>query len=137
MKTVEERLWPRVVVTGCCWYWTGAKIPTGYGSIRHQGKAKMVHRVAYEILVGPIPEGLELDHLCRVRNCVNPDHLDPVTHQVNVSRGRTGHSSGPRQTHCKRGHSFTEENTYMHNGKRHCRACKALRKQESKELAHV
>lgn len=110
----------------------------GYGQIGCSGTVKMAHRAVYEALVGPIPEGLELDHLCKNRLCVNPDHLEPVTHQENVKRGRAGYHRKPLQTHCKRNHPFDEENTYVtSSGKRQCRACKALLKQDKKELAYV
>ena len=87
----DERLWskvsiPRDVMTGC-WLWMGSTVRGGYGQIRDERRAKYVHRVAYESVVGEIPSGLQLDHLCRVRRCVNPRHLEPVTQKVNVGRG--------------------------------------------------
>jgi hypothetical protein len=78
-----------VVDDAGCWIWTAAKDPTGYGRIWHTGTMKYAHRVAYELLVGPILPGLDLDHLCRVRACVNPLHLEPVTHRENLMRGDT------------------------------------------------
>jgi hypothetical protein len=106
-----------------CWNWTGAKDRHGYGriSIRPDG-TKFTHRVAYELLIGPIPQGLSLDHLCRNTSCCNPAHLEPVTHAENVRRG----ASGPK-THCPRGHEYTPENTYVRTrsgkGSRECRTC--------------
>ena len=86
-KSRRERFWTRVVMTDECWLWTGAKTTAGYGSLgmgnRRTGYA---HRYAYSILVGPVPDGLELDHLCRVRHCVRPDHLEPVTGFENKRR---------------------------------------------------
>lgn len=112
---------------GCC-LWTGPVDTHGYG--RH-GKP-VAHRVIYELIVGPIPDGLELDHLCRVPRCVNPHHLEPVTHAENVRRGMAGSVNGARlraKTHCKRGHQFTSENTYVYpNGERECRTCARMRK---------
>ena len=108
-----------------CWIWIGSRFPGGYGrvNVNASRKGHGAHRVLYELLVGPIPEGLELDHLCRVRECVNPKHLQPVLHRVNVWRGARMH----RQTHCKRGHAMTEDNHY-YSGRSHCcRACVLLR----------
>lgn len=90
---LEARFWPKVNKTDSCWLWTGAKTGAGYGMIRevgHGGKMLMAHRVAYELLVGPIPEGLFLDHLCRTPLCVNPAHLEPVTCRENMRRGLLG-----------------------------------------------
>jgi hypothetical protein len=82
------------------------------------------HRWSYEALVGPIPPGLEIDHLCRVRNCVNPSHLEPVTKAVNILRGESMSARHARQTHCKSGHPFDAENTRMTtDGQRRCRTC--------------
>jgi hypothetical protein len=111
-----------------CWNWTGA-LDNGYG--RFQGgprgsKVHRAHRLAYELLVGPIPEGLVLDHLCRNRRCVNPDHLEPVTNRINVLRGEGWAASRARQTHCIHGHEFTPANTYVDpkRGTRGCRECR-------------
>lgn len=125
VKPIEERLFSKVDATGICWLWTGATNRGGYGAIskgRREGAA-IVHRVVWELLVGPIPEGADLDHLCRVRACCNPDHLEPVTRAVNVARG-SRRAGAPRRTHCKRGHAFTPENTIPNglNG-RACRTC--------------
>ena len=92
-----------------CWLWNGARQPQGYGVCRHEGKTKRAHRRVYELLVGDIPEGLQLDHLCRVRNCVNPKHLEPVTNAENGRRGIAGQVAKERmlaRTHCKNGHEF-------------------------------
>ncbi len=109
---------------GGCWIWRGAVNRAGYGAFSVDGTTRRAHRVSYELRVGPIPEGLHLDHLCRVRACVNPAHLEPVTHAENVRRGaRAG------QTHCKRGHEFTPENTRVDkSGGRCCIACVAVRR---------
>lgn len=133
--TVEERFWSKVDKTGECWEWTAASAD-GYGRFGIEGKSvQRAHRVAYELLVGPIPESLVLDHLCRNTGCVNPAHLDPVTQNENVRRGQ--HPSGDQhylggKTHCLRGHEFTPGNTYKPPGKnqRHCRACKNERDRE-------
>jgi hypothetical protein len=107
IRSLEERFWEKVDASGDCWLFTGTKDNHGYGNIdrggRGLGNAK-AHRVAYELLVGPIPEGKELDHLCRVHACVNPDHLEPVTHLVNVRRGQSPRIRTARSGFCKRGH---------------------------------
>lgn len=107
-----------------CWLWTGGRNRDGYARTSVQvgpGKSrnKRAHRVLYEVVNGPVPDGMVLDHVCRVRHCVNPGHLEVVTPTENTRRG--DHVQGP----CKRGHEFTPENTYVApSGSRHCRACK-------------
>lgn len=126
--TLEERFWAKVHKTPTCWNWTGAS-NRGYGYIGlGPGKGQDVaHRVAYRLLVGPIPDGLTIDHLCRNRGCVNPDHMEPVTTKVNVLRGVGRTARQARQTHCKRGHPFDLFNTYYNNrGNRSCKACGKL-----------
>ena len=73
-----------------CWLWTASTVTGGYGRFRYLGKLMLAHRAAYEMLIGPIPAGLVIDHLCRTRRCVNPSHMEPVTQAVNISRGNTG-----------------------------------------------
>jgi hypothetical protein len=105
---------------GDCWLWIGAKSPEGYGRF---GKHDYAHRVSYESIVGPIPESLVVDHLCRTRLCVNPAHMEVVTQKENILRG-TGYSARhARKTHCAQGHEFTPENIYRVKG-RNSRICK-------------
>lgn len=109
-----------------CWEWTGRKQTAGYGQTFVGGRGVVVHRLAYEHLVGPIPDGLVLDHLCRNRTCVNPAHLEPVSNKDNILRGVGPSAINARKTHCRRGHEFTPENTYRRPSapqKRHCRIC--------------
>jgi hypothetical protein len=124
-RPLADRLWEKVDKTATCWNWT-ASTSSGYGQIRLGPTFLKAHRVSYELLVGPIPDGLTLDHLCRNRRCVNPAHLDPVPIAVNIRRGLVG-SWERAKTHCKNGHPFDEENTRLtlDRGKRHrrCRAC--------------
>ena len=96
----------------------------GYGQFRVGTQRKLAHRVAYEWSLGEIPEGLDLDHLCRVRNCVNPSHLEPVTRQENLRRGIG--NPHKHKTHCPRRHEYNEENTYYDSkrNKRQCRVCR-------------
>lgn len=108
-----------------CWLWVGFVHPKhGYGSYRADGGTRLAHRVSYERVNGPIPDGKDLDHLCRVRSCVNPDHLEPVTRRENLKRSPIWSGN---QTHCVNGHEFTEENTHRHEGhRRRCRECHKL-----------
>lgn len=120
-------------ITGTpCWVWIGRHwFPNGYGAHRTgPGKgARPAHVIAYEHHVGPVPDGLQLDHRCRNRACVNPDHLEPVTGSVNTLRQD---HAGRRKTHCPRGHAYTPENTITSkDGKRRCRACDIARKRQS------
>lgn len=128
------RFWPKVNQDGPlperrpdlgpCWLWTAHTNHLGYGRFRVGATMVQAHRFAYEELVGPIPEGLELDHLCRNRTCVNPFHCEPVTERVNVLRGDTLPAANVLKTHCPQGHEYTPENTRLGpTGKRYCRAC--------------
>lgn len=102
-----------------CWPYLGANTQ-GYGIY---GKRR-AHRVSYEMLVGPIPEGLHLDHLCRNRACVNPGHLEPVSHRENMRRGNGWPGRNAKKTHCPQGHPYSEENVWLEKGGgRHCRTC--------------
>jgi hypothetical protein len=126
--TPEERFWAKVDAFGVCWEWQAAKDTKGYGVFNLRGVLVRAHRFAYETLMGPVPEGLELDHLCRNRICVFPGHLEPVTHRVNHARGDASirrSITAAQQTHCKRNHAFTRENTYRDKktGARTCRTC--------------
>ena len=127
-----DRLSDKFLVGDDCWTWTAGLDRRGYGRIRVGDKTAAAHRVVYELLSGPIPEGLSLDHLCRNPSCVRPDHLEPVTHAENVRRGAAGENQRAK-THCPRGHEYTPENTYNNPRRpnRACQACRALRRQES------
>ncbi len=109
-----------------CWNWTGCIGNTGYGqACIENGIRKYAHVLAYEIFIGPKPKGLDLDHLCRNRRCVNPSHLEPVTRRENLMRGNTIPARKAAQTHCKRGHPLEGDNLYItSNGTRSCRICK-------------
>lgn len=117
----SDRFWALVQKTDACWLWRGHTTPGDYGRFWTGGRHIVAHRWAYEQVVGPIPSGLFLDHLCRTRLCVRPDHLEPVTHQENMRRGMRA-----QQTHCIHGHPLTPENTYRvksRPGSRPCRTC--------------
>lgn len=118
------RFWAKVNVTPGCWFWKGSLYPKGYGQFRFDGRPRGAHIFSYLIHVGQIPDGLEIDHLCRTRHCVNWMHLEAVTHRVNLLRGTGFAGTESRQTHCKRGHEFTVENTMVYKGERSCIACR-------------
>lgn len=122
-RTSAERFWEKVEKTDSCWMWTATLIQSGYGHFRVGDRMVLAHRFAYELEVGPIPERLTLDHLCRNRACVRPSHLEPVTMLENLRRGRAG-AYNAEKTHCKHGHEFTPENTGNYGGKRYCRTCR-------------
>lgn len=121
-----ERFWLQVVRTDGCWEWCGYRDRKGYGrlsrSIDGCKRNFKAHRFAYELLIGPIPDGLPLDHLCRNPACVKPDHLEPVTPRENWMRGFHPTVVASRANTCKRGHSLAD--AYVdHRGCRHCRPC--------------
>jgi hypothetical protein len=121
-----ERILPQIDVQAPgCWVWTGGT-RNGYGRTTWNSRRDYVHRVMWEMLVGPIPDGLQIDHLCRVKLCCNPDHLEPVTPRVNVKRSSAGAILRRRNasvTHCPRGHCYSPENTLVISGHRRCRTC--------------
>lgn len=120
--SIECRLLSKTVVDESgCWLWTAAIDANGYGMLGVPDRTNRAHRLVYELRVGPIPEGLQLDHLCRVRRCVNPEHLEPVTSHENTRRSPLHRGN---QDHCLNGHPYDEENTYRSpNGWRKCRTC--------------
>lgn len=111
-----------------CWEWTHYVESNGYARLWVDGKNVGAHRWSYEYHVGPIPNGLHIDHLCRNRACVNPEHLEPVTCAENIRRGEAAEAArerGQRTTHCPKGHPYDEANTYTFpSGARACRVCK-------------
>jgi hypothetical protein len=127
-RSDDERFWSAVDATGVCWEWTGSLHPSGYGYFTAKGrKSWRAHRFAWTTLMGEIPAHMEIDHRCRNRKCVNPDHLEVVTKEENNLRSGSFTALNARKTHCKRGHEFTPENTYVQYNKgrpgRRCRAC--------------
>ena len=124
----EARFWLKVDKTAeDCWVWTD-KLEDGYGRFSMGGKRFLAHRVAYEWLYGPVPDGLELDHLCRNRACVRSGHLEAVTHRENIRRGVGPLADNARKTHCIRGHLFDSANTIIRpKDERSCRTCRNAR----------
>lgn len=121
-----------------CWLWTGSKFPTGYGVVQFGPRAhrftQSAHRYVYQLHKGSIPDGLVLDHLCRVRECVNPDHLEPVTNRENILRGIGPSAQLAAKTHCKNGHEFTPSNTYVPpdgSARRVCRTCRRAKAKDA------
>jgi hypothetical protein len=120
-----------------CWLWTAPPDSNGYGRLKVAVRMVRAHIFAYELLVGPVPDGLELDHLCHGRDksckggstcihrrCVNPGHLEAVTHRTNVLRGVSPVARCAVKTHCPAGHAYSPENTRLYRGSRYCRACR-------------
>ncbi len=119
-----ERFWSKVAIGSSdeCWEWQAYR-KRGYGQFKLDGRTVMAHRLGYELCVGEIPLGYEVDHLCRNPPCCNPVHLEAVTPRENTLRWQLADGRFAGATHCPRGHSYSEANTYRHGGRRCCRAC--------------
>ena len=129
--TLAERFWRKVLKTESCWLWLGCVSPNGYGYIQINKKPYLVHRLSYEMANNTkLPNGhsLEIDHLCRNKRCVNPEHLEIVSHQVNNNRGVGVTARHAKATHCPQGHPYDLFNTYRRpDGGRDCRICQKKR----------
>jgi hypothetical protein len=139
---LPSKFWDRVALTDTgCWIWKGQIVASGYGHVYWEGKTRRVHRVTYEVLRAPIPQGLQIDHLCRVRACVNPDHLEAVTAYENTRRSSAISAENMRKTHCLHGHALTPDNLdphFLKKGKRICRTCHRRRGREwHRNRSHV
>lgn len=138
MTDAAQVILDRTERSGECWLWIPRANPRGYGTIRFEGRMMGAHRLAYEAAWGPIPDGLVIDHLCNVTACCNPLHLRAVTQSENVRRGTAPAAINARKTHCKWGHPFTSQNTYIRrDGSRSCRLCQRVssRRYKTKQLA--
>jgi hypothetical protein len=121
-----DRFWSKVNKSPECWEWVAYR-RAGYGLFHFEGRDQQAHRIAYMLVVGPIPAGLDLDHLCRNRACVNPAHLEPVTHRENVLRGASPSANAARRVRCVNGHVLAGANVYQwaHDStRRFCRTCR-------------
>ena len=123
---VLERFWDKVEVDSIsgCWNWMGSKFASGYAQFKlTHTKNVRAHRFAYEVNKGKVPKDFVLDHLCRNRKCVNPDHLEIVTQKENMIRGNSPPSLNSKKTHCSKNHPLSGDNLYFHNNKRYCKIC--------------
>ncbi len=122
----EKRFWAKVEKTETCWLWRGCLSKYGYGHFCANGrKNTFVHRYSFTLHGGQMIDGLQIDHLCRVRNCVNPQHLELVTRRMNLLRGESPSGQNARKSHCGKGHPFSGDNLYIFpNGDRACRQCR-------------
>ena len=124
MTTILGPFMAKVEEIAGCWIWRGSILRNGYGQF-YSGGPHLAHRYSYELHKGPIPKGLVIDHLCRVRRCVNPDHLEAVTQSINLLRGETLNASEVTRMVCPSGHPYNETNTRIYRGRRFCKACEA------------
>lgn len=136
-----QRLVSSIRFTKTCWIWKARQTSKGYAEFYIKSKPIRAHKLIYEMIVSPVPVGLQLDHLCRVRHCVNPLHLEPVTPKVNVLRGNGVTAQNARKTHCIKGHPLTKENITTTRGSRDCRLCNNIRacelRKRRKDAAHL
>lgn len=132
--SVETRFWNKVVISTGCWEWLGRHDRDGYSRFG----SGLAHRFVLGLVGRSVPTGLTVDHLCRNRGCVNPDHLDVVSLQENIRRGEGIQAKNARKTHCVHGHPFTRENTYIRpNGDRKCRRCTVAASKRYRERQRV
>jgi hypothetical protein len=140
-RDLWTRFWAKIVILEGrgCFLWQGYRTPDGYGILRFNGRMVGAHRAAWMMMRGQIPEGLTIDHLCRVPACVNPDHMEVVSNRTNILRGNATSAINARKTHCLKGHPLAHPNLYIDSrGHRTCKRCAKHRAAESyREATHV
>ena len=138
-RPVVERFMEKVDKSGSdgCWVWSAKISYNGYGQFWFNGKDALAHRMAYELFVGPIPEGLQIDHLCRNRACVNPDHLEAVSARENLLRGSSPRLQNYWSDSCMAGHPRTSDNLTFVNGRKRCRVCGRERQREYRSRRRI
>lgn len=135
-KTLQERFWEKVDKNGAngCWLWVASLNNDGYGQFWGKDRMRKAHRVSYELVRGEIPKGLELDHLCKIRHCINPDHLEPVTYRENQSRSsQTILAIHRARDFCPQGHPLEGDNLTMDHLKRGWRNCLTCNRERSRQ----
>lgn len=138
-EVVADRFWSRVDASGDCWLWMGGTNSRGYGYFWDGTKQLAAHRFVWELLVGTIADGLQIDHLCRIKRCVNPDHLEPVTPRENIYRGVNMVALHAKKIHCANGHLLLGVNLKVTPRQRKCRTCmrSAGRRHNAKRRSHM
>lgn len=138
-----DNFWSKVDKTDTCWNWKGTKNPDGYGLFRVDKIKVGSHRFSYELHKGKISKGFVIDHLCRNRSCVNPDHLEVVSNKENILRGISQSATNAKKTHCKHGHILSGDNLiiYFYKGKKHryCKICsrEKVRRYQMRKIREV
>jgi hypothetical protein len=134
VSTIHQRILKKIELTKSgCWAWNASKYKNGYGQVWNGFRTEQAHRVTYKLYIGPIPEGHEIDHICRNRGCVNPAHLRCVTHKENIRCSGAIMGDNARKTHCKRGHPLSGDNLKVcQDGARQCRTCLRMHARNAK-----
>jgi hypothetical protein len=135
---LPKRFWDKVhLAPSGCWIWLSALTHNGYGQFYYSRSTKVAHAIAFKVLIGPYPPTLQMDHLCRVRRCVNPVHLEPVSHALNTLRGQSFSAVNARKTRCPQGHPYADHGYLNPAGHRRCRTCDRNRVHEAACAVHA